>query len=303
MALQTRAGETQVRLGLPMTDLTMIAVVLIWGLNFSVMKIGLRELPPPAFAGLRFAGAAVLLWLVLLWREGWPALPRGVMWKLTWVGIVGNTLYQLGFTYGLRITTAANASLLIATTPALVAFFGALLGIERLRRHTILGIALAFAGVALVVAAGQLHFTAESRLGDLLLFGCAVCWTIYTLGVRTLAQGLSPLAITTWTTITGAPALLLFGLPDLLRLDWAGVAVSAWASLGYATAIALVVAYVLWNNSVRVAGSNRTAIYGCAIPVGAALFAWPLLGEEPTWMQAAGALLIVSGVLLTRWKA
>lgn len=302
MALQTRADETQTRVGLPATDLTMIIVVLIWGLNFSVMKIGLLEVTPGAFAALRFAGAGVLLWLVLLWREGRPRLPQGALWKLTWVGIIGNTLYQLGFTYGLRITTAANASLLIATTPALVALFGALLGIERLRRQAVAGIVLALAGVALVVAAGQLHFTAESLTGDLLLFGCAICWTIYTLGVRTLAQGLSPLAITTWTTITGAPALLLLGLPELMRLDWAGVSFGAWASLGYATALAIVVAYVLWNNSVRVAGSTRTAIYGCAIPVCAALFAWPLLGEQPTWMQAIGAVLIVAGVLLTRWR-
>ncbi len=302
MAIPTQAGEARARLGLPGTDLSMIAVVMIWGLNFSAMKLGLREIPPLAFAGLRFAGASLLLWLVLAWREGLPRLPRGALWKLTWVGLVGNTLYQLGFTYGLRITTAANASLLIATTPALVAFFGALLGIERLRRHAVAGIVLAFLGVALIVASGQLHFTTESLLGDLLLFGCALCWTIYTLGVRTLAQGLSPLAITTWTTITGAPALLLIGIPDLLWLDWATVSAAAWTSLAYATAIALVVAYLLWNNSVRVAGSVRTAIYGCAIPFCAALLAWPLLGEQPTWNQAAGAVLIVAGVLLTRWR-
>lgn len=300
MAIPTQAGKTRAGFGLPVTDVTMIAVVMIWGLNFSAMKIGLREIPPLAFAGLRFAGASVLLWLLLVWREGPLRLPQGTLWKLTWVGLVGNTLYQLGFTYGLRITSAANASLLIATTPALVAFFGALLGIERLRRHTIAGIILAFLGVALVVASGQLHFTTKSLPGDLLLFGCAVCWTIYTLGVRTLAQGLSPLAITTWTTITGAPALLLMGIPDLLRLEWAGVGAGAWASLAYATAIALVVAYALWNNSVRVAGSVRTSIYGCAIPFCAALLAWPLLGEQPTWNQAAGAVLIVAGVLLTR---
>ncbi|GAB4442695.1 MAG: EamA family transporter [Chloroflexi bacterium OHK40] len=299
MVTPTRA-EGVARLGLPMTDLAMIAVVLIWGMNFSLSKIALQELPPLPFAALRFSAGAVLLWLLLRRLEPPRPLPPGALWKLTWIGIVGNTFYQVGFTYGLKLTSAANAALLIAATPALVAGFGALLGIEPLRRNTIYGIALAFGGAALVLAARGLHFTAGGIVGDLMLLGCAVCWTIYTLGVRTVGSGLSPLAITTWTMVTGAPGLLLVSLPDILRVDWAALSLTTWACLGYATLLALVLAYVLWNNSVRVVGTNRTAVYGCAIPLCAALFAWPLLGEQPTWLQAAGGALIIGGVLLTR---
>lgn len=278
----------------------MLLVVLIWGVNFSIAKIALQEIPPLAFAALRFTGAAVLLWLLLRWREGAHPLPKGALWKLAWVGIVGNTLYQVGFTIGLTITTAANAALLIATTPALVAFAGALLRIERLGRNTIIGIALAFSGVAVVLSARGLSFSGTGVVGDLLLLGCAICWTIYTLGVRSLGGGISPLAITTWTMITGVPGLLLISLPDLAGTDWAAISARGWGSLVYSTVLAIVVAYLLWNNSVRVAGSNRTAIYGCAIPLVAALAAWPLLGEALVPLQGVGAILIVGGVLLTR---
>jgi drug/metabolite transporter (DMT)-like permease len=300
MATQTRAERAGARLGLTMTDLTMILVVLIWGANFSVVKLALAELPPLAFAALRFTIAGAILWALMLIREGAPKLPKGALWKLTWVGIVGNTLYQVFFTLGLQRTTAANASLLIATTPALVAGFGALLGIERLRRATVLGIGLALAGVALVLAARGLSFTQAGLIGDLMLLACAICWTIYTLGVRSVGAGLSPLAITTWTMVTGVPGLLLVSAPDLLATDWAAVSAGAWWGLAYATVLALVLAYLLWNNSVRVAGSNRTAIYGCAIPLVATLVAWPALGETPTPLQAVGAALIVAGVLMTR---
>jgi drug/metabolite transporter (DMT)-like permease len=300
MASQTAAPEAAARFRIPTTDLAMIAVVTIWGLNFSVSKIGLGDFPPLPFAGIRFALAALLLLLILRWREGRALPPRESLWKLTWVGVVGNTLYQVCFMYGLSLTSAANASLLIATTPALVAFAGAVLGIEPLRRNVVGGIALALAGVTLVLLSQGLELGGHSLVGDVLLLGCAIAWTVYTLGVRSIGAGLSPLAITTWTMVTGAPGLLLASIPQLLTMDWAGVGVTGWAALAYSTVFAIVLAYVLWNNSVRVAGSTRTAIYGCAIPLCATLFAWPLLGEQPTWLQGAGAVLIVGGVLLSR---
>ncbi|PDW01044.1 DMT family transporter [Candidatus Chloroploca asiatica] len=300
MAVSTRVEQPVTRLGLPITDLTMLLVVLIWGINFTVVKIVLQEIPPLPFAALRFSGAALLLWLILRLREGPQSLPRGLLWKLTWVGIAGNTIYQVAFTYGLKLTTAANASLIIATTPALVAGFGALLGIERVRRIGVIGIFLAISGVALILVAQGLQFRSESIVGDLLLIGCAIAWTIYTLGVRTLGGSLSPLAITTWTMVAGLPGLVLAALPDMLRTNWATVSLNVWAGLAYSMVLGIVVAYVLWNNSVRVAGSNRTAIYGCAIPLVATLVAWPVLGETPTYLQGFGAILIVVGVLLSR---
>lgn len=300
MATQSQAGHPRPVAGFSRTDLTMIAVVLIWGANFSVTKIALQQIPPLAFAGLRFAVASVLLWAVLRAVEGPRKLPPGALRKLIWLGVVGNSVYQLCFLVGLSITTAANASLIIATTPALVAAVGAALGIEHLRRVAAMGIALAIGGVALILTARGLHFSADGILGDLLLLGCAVSWTAYTLGVRSLGGGLSPLTITTWTTITGTPGLLLIGLPSIMQTDWASVGAVAWAGLAYSTVLGVVLAYLLWNNSVRVAGSNRTAIYGCGIPVVATLVAWPALGEVPTLVQGLGAILVVTGVLLTR---
>jgi drug/metabolite transporter (DMT)-like permease len=300
MATQSRAEPAAPALGAPWTDLTMILVVLIWGANFSVTKIALQEIPPLAFAAMRFVVASALLWAVLRAVERPAPLPPGALRKLIWLGVVGNSVYQLCFLLGLSITTAANASLIIATTPALVAGAGALLGIERLRRVGVAGIAMAIGGVALILTARGLQFSGDQLLGDLLLLGCAVSWTIYTLGVRALGGGLSPLAITTWTTLTGTPGLLLLGLPATLRTDWAALSWGAWAGLAYSALLGVVVAYLLWNNSVRVAGSNKTAIYGCAIPLAATLVAWPALGETPTWVQAVGAALIIGGVLLTR---
>lgn len=300
MAAQSRAERPAARVGFTRTDLTMVAVVLIWGANFSITKVALQQIPPLAFAGLRFLIASALLWPVLRAAEGARPLPPGSLRKLIWLGLIGNSIYQIGFLLGLSSTTAANASLIIATTPAMVAAAGAALGIERLRRVAAVGIALAIGGVALILSARGLSFGSAGVVGDLLLLGCAVSWTVYTLGVRSLGAGLSPLAITTWTTITGTPGLLLIGLPQLRGADWLAVTPAAWLGLAYSTVLGVVVAYLLWNNSVRVAGSTRTAVYGTAIPMVATLVAWPILGEAPTLIQGVGAALIVTGVLLTR---
>lgn len=302
MLTQSQAGAPakRLRFGIPTTDLTMLLVVLIWGANFSVMKVALLQIPPLMLSALRFGVGALLLWLIMRMLEGPRDLDRKTLGKLTWIGVIGNTGYQICFSYGLTITTAANGALLIATVPAMVALAGALLGIERINRAIAAGIVLAFTGVFFILSSRGLAFSIESLAGDLLMLTAAVAWTIYTLGVRTLGNELSPLRITTWTMITGAPILVLIAIPEMLATDWGSIEPAAWGGLLYATLLALVLAYFLWNNSVRVAGSNRTAIYGTVIPLVAALVAWPLLGEQPTWMQAVGGTLIIAGVLLTR---
>jgi len=130
--------------------------------------------------------------------------------------------------------------------------------------------------------------------------GAVFCWAGYTIGLRRVPPGISSLRVTTATTIAGTPGLVLAGIPGVLRLNWAEVPPVAWAGLGYAAVLSLVLAYLLWNRSVKAVGGTRTAIYMCVTPLVAVAGAWLLLGERPHALQAVGAVLIVAGVLLTR---
>jgi len=278
----------------------MLLVVLIWGANFAVVKLSLAEFPLLAFTALRFTAAALLLALIVYAREGSLAPPRGSVWKLIGLGIIGNTIYQLLFIVGLNLTTAGNTALLISTTPVIVALLGAVLRIERITRHVGGGIALAFAGIVLVLASRGVALSLDTLGGDLLVLCSSLFWACYTLGVRSLGAGISPLRITALTMLAGTPGLLIAGAPQLVRGDWLAVSWQAWAGLAYAAVFALVVAYAIWNASVRAVGSSRTSVYSCLIPVVAALVSWPVLGERPTAAQAVGAALIIAGILLTR---
>lgn len=289
--------------GFTATDAGMLLVVVIWGANFAIVKASLAQIPPLAFTALRFASASVLLFAVVLVREGSLAAPRGSVWKLVGLGLVGNTIYQLLFITGLARTTAANSALLIATTPVLVALVGGLLGVERVSRRVATGIALAFLGITLVVAARGAALSMVTLRGDLLVFASAFCWALYTLGVRALGAKISPLRVTALTMLTGTPGLVVAGAPQLLRLDWRSVSAAGWLGLAYTSALSLVLAYAIWNTSVRAVGSSRTAIYACATPLVASAVAWALLGERAVPLQAVGAVAIVAGVLLTRVRA
>ncbi|HET7600074.1 MAG TPA: DMT family transporter, partial [Gemmatimonadales bacterium] len=256
----------------------MLLVCLIWGTNFSVIKSAFPLMPPLAFTAVRFVISSALLWGLLRWREGPVVLPRGKRAALVALGILGNTLYQVAFTVGLAHTEATNSSLIISAVPTVVLAFGALLGIERPSGRMYAGVALATAGVALVVTAKGVAFERETLYGDFLSVLAMLCWAGYTLGVRRYLRGVSPLAVTALTTITGTPGLVLVGAPQVLRLDWHALTGAVWMALAYSSVLSLVVAYFIWNSSIQRVGSSRTAIYMCVTPLFAAASAWVILG-------------------------
>jgi drug/metabolite transporter (DMT)-like permease len=281
-------------------ELYLVVAVLIWGANFSFIKLGMESIPGLGFAGLRFTTATVLLFLLLRWREGriiWPTEGWG---RLILLGLLGNTGYQILFMYSLTHTSVGNVALLVGTSPVMVAVLASITGIERLTTATRTGVALAFGGVVLVLSRAGLRLEMETLRGDAAVFLASLCWAGYTLLLRGVREPMSSLRVTAFTMLTGSPLLLLLGLPTLLQVHWGGVTPISWIGTAYATLLGLIVAYLMWNNGVRVVGSARTAVFGSGTPVAAMFLAWPILGERPESVQLIGAALIVSGVLLSR---
>lgn len=280
----------------------MILVVLIWGGNFTVLKTAYKQIAPFPFTAIRFGLATVLMLLLLRWREGDCRFPPGSFRKFLWLGVIGNTLYQAIFANGLALTNTANSSLIVTTTPVMIALAGAMIGLERITRWTVLGLALTSGGVLVVVGTRGAALSSRTLLGDLLVLASCVCWAAYVLGMRTVKDGISSLRATTLTLITGTPGLILLAVPGLRQTDWARLGGVAVFDIFYSAALSLVTCYLLYNRSVRLIGGVKTTIYTCMIPVVAILIAWPVLGERPTGLQALGAVLIIGGVLVTRRK-
>ncbi len=278
----------------------LLVVVTIWGLNVTLSKWALREFPPLAFTALRFGMASALLPLVLARIEPPIRIPWRQLVPLAALGLVGNTIYQLGFILGLSQTTATNSALVLAAMPLVVAALAASIGMERLSPRGVFGLALATLGVVLVVTANGVSFSSDTFVGDILTLGAVVCWATFTVGLRRLDLPLSTLAITTWTIVLGSPLLVVAGLPQLWSMDWGATTITGWLILLYSVVLSLAVSYILWNRSVKAVGSNRTAIFSTLTPLVAMASAMLILGETPGVAQLVGGAAIVAGIVVSR---
>ena len=281
-------------------DLGMLLVCLIWGANFSVVKGAFEYLPALAFTGVRFALSSAFLYLLVRWRYGAVTFPPGLTGRMIWLGVLGNTLYQIAFTLALLWSTATNTALILATMPAVVTLLAGVRRIERVTPRMWAGTALATLGVALVISTGGIEFSAATLKGDACAVAAVVFWSVYTLGLRRIPASVPPLTTTALTTLTGTPGLVLAGLVPIVGVDWLHVPAPAWGALAYSSVLSLVLAYFIWNASVQRVGGTRTAIYMCLTPLVAALTAWATLGERLVPLQGVGAALILTGVLMTR---
>src|SRR5947199_117724 len=135
----------------------MLALVVIWGVNFPIVKIAFREMTPMVFNALRFGSATVLL-LAVSWRTREPLPPRAAWPGLVGLGIIGHAIYQISFINGLALTTAGNSALILSMVPLFIAALTSLLRIDRVAPRTWIGIVFAFVGLLLLITGrGGLH--------------------------------------------------------------------------------------------------------------------------------------------------
>src|SRR5215831_1965701 len=157
------------RPGVWFTELSLVAMALIWGVNFSVVKFGTTLIDPLAYNGVRVTLAAGILGaIVFLGRTPLPS--RRTMAMLLGLGVLGNGVYQLFFIEGVAHSRASDAALVVAASPAFIAIIGQVRGVERISRRGIIGIALSIIGIGLVVLSTSEAADARSSLvGDLLI--------------------------------------------------------------------------------------------------------------------------------------
>lgn len=274
---------------------------MVWGVNFPLIKIALEVVPPLAFNALRFPMAALALWLLLRSLGIRRSMRRADVLGIVSLGILGNVVYQGLFIFGVARTTAGNASLLLATSPAWTVVLSSLTGQERVPRAVWGGVLATLLGMVLVVAGGAgMSFQRSTLGGDLLMMLAAVAWAAYTVGSRPLVQRYGAMPLTAWTLWIGTVGVVAIGLPSLREVDLAAIDPGVWGIVVYAGVLSISVAYALWNRGVRRLGNSRTAVYSNLVPVVALLTAWIALGERPTALQVAGAAVILWGLRLTR---
>ena len=283
-----------------LTDLLLFTTAVIWGINFTVTKYATQIFHPVAFTGLRVGAAALFLVSIAL-ANGRVALPRRDIIALLLLGALGNGLYQLFFVHGLSRTRAGNAALIVGAAPAFIALMARLRGMERVKRLTLVGIALSVLGVGLVIAGSANSSRGQTTLlGSLLVFCGVLCWSAYTIGLQPRTKRIDVFQLSAITMTGGAIPLLIASTPALLATNWGAIGVRGWLALVYSSVVSMGIAYFFWYRGLRVLGPTRTAVYANLQPIIALIVAWIFLSETPTVFQGVGAATIVAGVFLTR---
>jgi drug/metabolite transporter (DMT)-like permease len=293
-------GHATTRPGVWLTDIALVLMALIWGVNFSIVKFGTSLVAPLAYNGLRVMIAALVLMTIVLASKT-PLPRRRVIVALLTLGILGNGIYQFFFVQGISRTRASDAALVVAASPAFIAIIGRLRGVERASARRVMGILLSIAGIALVVFATTRGNDGRSSLaGDLLVLAGSLSWATYTVLLKPYTEHVSGIQVSAFTMVGGAVPLFIVALPAIAHASWSTVPALGWAAIFYSSIFALVIAYLFWYRGVRVIGPTRTAMYSNVQPLIAVIFAWVVLNETPTVWQGIGMVFIMTGLLLTR---
>ncbi len=284
-----------------LTDLLLLAMAVIWGVNFVVVKYATHIFSPVAFTGLRVGTAAAFL-VAFAYARGGFALSRHDVLRLLFLGVIGNGLYQLFFVHGVARTRAGNASLIVGAAPAFIALVARARGMERVKRMTLVGIALSVIGVGIVIAGSAKSSSANENtlLGSVLVFLGVLCWTAYTIMLQPYTKRIDAIQLSAVTLVGGAVPLVIASMPALISTKWSAVGTGGWLALLYSSVLSMGVAYFFWYRGLRVLGPTRTAVYSNLQPIVALIAAWAFLGEIPTMFQGVGAVTIIAGVFLTR---
>lgn len=283
------------------TDLGLLLMALIWGINYSVVKHGLRTLAPYTFNGIRVAIAALVLTSIALLVRDVKLPSRSDMWRLAALGLMGNGIYQLLFIEGMARTRAGIAALVVAAGPAWIAMISRMLGRERVSGRGWFGIAMQLVGVACVVAStSALETSGEAMLGAVLIASGSMMWALFSVLLQPYTLRAHPFHLSAITMSSGALLLVGVAMPGLVQLDWTGISATEWGTIAYAGIGALVISYLLFYRGVRVLGPTRTAMYGNLQPAIALVVAWIALSEQPTVWQMTGAAFILAGLFISR---
>ena len=288
-------------------DAGLLFVVLVWGLNFAVIKVPLEVMDPFTVNLFRFTVALVTLGFL----HGWMARQRGEAFTeavrmapgaVIGLGLLAHVVYQTGFILGIDRLTAGMGALLMATAPLWTALIGHIGGVDRLRPRAWLGVALGLAGAVVVVLARPRGAELAGTLtGIALLMAGAFAWATFTvLSKPILQRGVSPLGLTFWGLLFAFPVLVAMGVPGLVSVEWSRAGWGVWAALVFSGALSIGVAYAIWNLAVRKIGPSRTGLYSNLVPFAGVASGAAMLGEAIVPLQLAGGALVIAGLVVMR---
>ena len=290
----------------PRTAALLTLPPLLWAGNAVVGRLVTDLVPPITLNFLRW----VLAFVILLPLAAWVLRPGSGLWahwrRFALLGLLGVGLYNALQYLALHTSTALNVTLVASSMPLWMMALGRLFFDARITRPQLLGALLSMAGVAVVLARGNLAQLAQLQLvpGDLYMLAATIAWAWYS---WLLARRAEPDAIRAdWAAFLLAQIVFGLGWSGLMTAgEWA--LTGARIQWGWPLAAALlfvavgpaVLAYRCWGLGVQQAGPTVAGFFGNLTPVFAAVMSALFLGEAPRLYHALAFVLIVAGIVVS----
>lgn len=274
------------------------------GSYVALSKPLVAAIPVFLLAWLRFGigGLAMLHWLRKPANEP-PLAPRTR--KLLFLeSFLGNFLFSICMLFGVSLTSAVSAGVIMAAIPAVVAVLSWIFLRERIAPRVWTAVACAATGIALLAVAKPAHDGGGqvggqwAWLGNLLVLGAVVCEASYAVIGKTLTGALGPKRITSLINVWGFLLVTPFGLYAALSFDFSSVQPSIWVLLLFYSLAASVWTVWLWMTGLKVVPAAQGGVFTVMLPVSAALVGVLALGESLTGLQLLAFVVALAGVLL-----
>jgi drug/metabolite transporter (DMT)-like permease len=269
----------------------------IWGSTWLFIKLGLEDLPPLTFAGIRFLIASTILFSLIAARR--LSLPRA---RRDWILLAATGVLSFSLNYGLlfwgeQYISSGLAALLQATIPAFgLVFAHFYLPGERLTTTKIIGVVMGVLGVA-VIFSNQLSMAGPRALaGSAGLVLSSICVSYSNVLVKARGQNLNPAILAAGQMFFGLIPLLLIGVPlegNPFHYHWTGMAIFA---LFYLAIVGSVIAFLLYYWLVHRIDVTKTMLISLLTPVIAVALGIVVLREELSWRMFMGGAMIISGI-------
>jgi len=289
------------------SDLSLLFCVLVWGLNFAIIKAALGVMHPHVVNLFRFMFSALVLGGLYYAEQRHSETPffapfRQHFWRIVGLGLLGFLLYQFCFIVGINNTTAGNGALIMSSAQLWTAVIAGILGIEQLRRGAWLGLTGMLLGVTIIVVGGnqEISFGSTTFFGDAVILLAAILWGAYTGLIKPLMKILTPTSLAFFGLLAALPFLFGLGFSYLDTVVWQQIDPWVWAAIIYSGSLSTGVTVAIWNSAIRDVGPAQTAAYGNLVPIVGIVSGMLLLGEKVTWIQLLGGSLILGGLMVMR---
>ena len=270
------------------------------GSYVGLSKLLVAVFPVFLLAWLRFGIAAVAMVSWARRAPGEAPLSRHDRRLLFWESFLGNFLFSICMLFGVALTSAVAAGVIMAAIPAAVALLSRLFLGERIRGHVAAGIACAMAGIALLsLSRGDAAANgAAPWLGNLLLVGAVLCEASYVVIGKQLTGRISATRISALVNLWGLALVTPLGVWSALGFDWQTVPAGVWALLMFYAIAASMVTVWLWMTGLRHVPAASAGVFTVMLPVSAAAVGVLVLGEPFGPVHVVAFALAVTGLLL-----